>query len=634
MCWRKVGVLALLAMAMAFVHADYFVAEACSWGFGILFVLLFFVGKAQNRKIADKWLEEAEPVLRTQFSYTGSSVENGMGLLEESRSNFKYFCTGRRFLTRFVADLETIDVGLHGEDVDPFILGICKKLGFTALSKIFPELIETAKQVPVKEVPESMWVSTDCTEIPKAALTHSIQAVIIFYLKGVDFFNVSSHNFLEYIVITDMNKQLIIGMPRTQKHVLRVRFKLQVGSKKLDVPKALQLVFALVDGAGATIKLSPNAKHSAIKRRLKIKQAAEALASAQEDTGSLNDRLIADFLLGQGYLESAKIIEETKDVGHLVDHELHSECQAVLKDLQAHHTDKAIAWCSQNGSRLRRLQSSLEFHLRLQDFIEFVRAHKPLEAVQHARTYLTPLAMQPEKQSLRDAAIGEVQIAMATLAFESPEKCGIEAYEKVFAMDRWLTLEKMFRKAFNDVYGMHDPPSLCIALHAGLSTLNTRACHLTRDTNLKARLAQSGARGKRQRREGEEAGDDNGDSEDESEEWFKSLTASEKDDSANSKKRKYSRAELPVPICPACSEVGSQLCTGLPFAYHPHSRLVCRVTQSVMDEHNPPLVLPNGRVYSKRGIELLTQRSSDGTIKCVDTQDVFSPTDVKPVYIL
>lgn len=255
--------------------------------------------------------------------------------------------------------------------------------------------------------------------------------------------------------------------------------------------------------------------------------------------------------------------------------------------------------------------------------------------------------MQPEKLALRDAAIGEVQIAMATLAFESPEKCGIETYEKVFAADRWLVLEKMFRKTFNDVYGMHDPPSLCIALHAGLSTLHTRACHLTRDANLKARLAQSGARSKRQRREGEEGNDDgnddgNGDSGNESDEvWFKPSTALEakRDDSASpsqvgSKKRKHARTESPVPICPACSEVGSQLCTGLPFAYHPHSRLVCRVTQSVMDEHNPPLVLPNGRVYSKRGIELLTQRSSDGMIKCVDTHDVFSPSDVKPVYIL
>ncbi|GMF12780.1 unnamed protein product [Phytophthora lilii] len=358
---------------------------------------------------------------------------------------------------------------------------------------------------------------------------------------------------------------------------------------------------------------------------------------------SINDRLIADYLLQQGYLESAKIVEDTKGIGHLVDHDLHVECQAVLKNLQAHQTAKAIAWCSQNGSRLRRLQSQLEFHLRLQDFIEFVRSRKPLEAVQYARTHLTPLAMQPENQALCDAAIGEVQIVMATLAFESPEKCGIETYEKVFAMERWLTLEKMFRTTFYEVYGMHDPPSLCIALHAGLSTLNTRACHLTRDAYLKAKLARSRALTKRPRQGGDEdvAGDD-GDSGSESEEvWVKPSSKTESSSSTKptskspeSKKRKHFHHDPPVPICPACSEVGSQLCTGLPFAYHPHSRLVCRVTESVMDEHNPPLVLPNGRVYSKRGIELLTQRSSDGMIKCVDTQDVFSPTDVKPVYIL
>jgi macrophage erythroblast attacher len=331
-----------------------------------------------------------------------------------------------------------------------------------------------------------------------------------------------------------------------------------------------------------------------------------------------------------------------------VDHDLHAECRAVLQDLQVHHTDKAITWCSQNGSRLRRLQSPLEFHVRLQDFVELVRSRKPLEAVEYARSHLTRLAMQPEKQALRDAAISKVQVAMATLAFESPEKCGIEAYKKVFSMDRWLVLEKMFREAFNDVYGMHGPPSLCIALHAGLSTLNTRACHLTRDANLKAMLAHRGARDKRQRRESDERNGNDGSDSESDEVWFKQSSVYEANansdgaesstqaasNSPGSKKRKYAPAESPVPVCPACSEVGSELCAGLPFAYHPHSRLVCRVTRSVMDEHNPPMVLPNGRVYSKRGIQLLSQRSSDGMIKCIETHDVFPLSDAKPVYIL
>ncbi|CAI5741218.1 unnamed protein product [Peronospora destructor] len=421
--------------------------------------------------------------------------------------------------------------------------------------------------------------------------------------------------------------------------------------KKLgELAKTLQ---SLKQSAKSNVLEQQNDLESCAKRTryLKMQQDKKiesdpSMFRRQTNEGSINDRLIADYLLGQGYLMSAKIMEDSRDIGYLLDYNLHAECQAVLKDLRGFHTEKAIAWCLQNGTRLRRLQSLLEFYLRLQDFVEYIRLRKPLEAVQYARTYLTPLAIQPDNQDLRDAAIGEIQIVMATLAFESPEKCTIEAYERVFAVDRWLMLEKMFRKTFNDVYRMHDPPSLCIALHAGLSTLNTRTCHLIRDSNLKARLSQSGSQSNEQRQKREEGdnGDGNEDSGNESGEIrLKPSTALQpkSDDSAScsqeasgSKKRKHARNETPVSICPACTEVGSQLCTGLPFAYHSHSWLVCRVMQSVMDEHNPPLVLPNGRVYSKQGIELLTQRSSDGMIKCVDTHDIFSPSDVKPVYIL
>ncbi|KAF1795385.1 CTLH/CRA C-terminal to LisH motif domain [Phytophthora cactorum] len=183
-------------------------------------------------------------------------------------------------------------------------------------------------------------------------------------------------------------------------------------------------------------------------------------------TGSINDRLIADFLLGQGYLESAKSSKTLKMsatwwITSFMRNAKRAEGSA------SSHTDKAITWCSQNGSRLRRLQSQLEFHLRLQDFIEF--------------------------------------IAMATLAFESPEKCGIEAYEKIFALDRWMILEKMFRKTFNDVYGMHDPPSLCIALarrtvYAELAGVSSRTrCQFEGETctQWSTRQATTSRRGRR-----------------------------------------------------------------------------------------------------------------------------------------
>ncbi|CAH0491469.1 unnamed protein product [Peronospora farinosa] len=384
--------------------------------------------------------------------------------------------------------------------------------------------------------------------------------------------------------------------------------------KKLtELAKTLQ---SLKQSATSNVLEQQNDLENCAKRTryLKIQQDTKiggdsSMFICQTDEGSINDRLIADYLLGQGYLKSAKIMEDNKNIGYLLDYDLHAECQAVLTDLRDFHTEKAIAWCSQNGTRLRRLQSLLEFHLRLQDFVEYIRSRKPLEAVQYARTYLAPLAIQPDNQDLRDAAIGEIQIAMATLAFESPEKCSIEAYERVFAVDRWLMLEKMFRKTFNDT--------------------------------VPEWISKQKATPKKE--EGDN-GDGNEDSGNENgKDQLKPSTALQpkSNDSAScsqeasgSKKRKHARTETPVPICPACTEVGSQLCTGLPFAYHPHSRLVCRVMGCVMDEHNPPFVLPNGRVYSKQGIELLTQRSSDGMIKCVDTHDIFSPSDVKPIYIL
>lgn len=42
--------------------------------------------------------------------------------------------------------------------------------------------------------------------------------------------------------------------------MLTVRFKLHHGSKKLDAALAIQLVVALIDGVGSTIKLSANVR--------------------------------------------------------------------------------------------------------------------------------------------------------------------------------------------------------------------------------------------------------------------------------------------------------------------------------------------------------------------------------------
>ena len=57
--------------------------------------------------------------------------------------------------------------------------------------------------------------------------------------------------------------------------------------------------------------------------------------------------------------------------------------------------------------------------------------------------------------------------------------------------------------------------------------------------------------------------------------------------------------------CPVCEGEGDQslglgkLAEEVPFSHHSNSTIVCRITGKIMDEDNPPMAFPNGRVYSR-----------------------------------
>ncbi|TMW63641.1 hypothetical protein Poli38472_002582 [Pythium oligandrum] len=275
---------------------DNYYLEMGSWAIAILYVINYFIGRSSNRNVADKWLEEAEPELVKEFAYTGASAKSPVGLLEESKNNFKYYCTGRRFCSRLVVDIQTaarhdlfsrffpgsdiltLDVGLNAADVDPFVLAISKKIQFNALTKEFPELISMAKRLPSNALPDSFCVACDNMETHNVALTKQLQN----YLKELE-------PFLESIVITDVNTLPIIGLPQAEKHVLRVRFKMTNGSKKLDGAAAISLLAYLIDAIGSTIKVSRDVKFSAQKRRAKL---AQEQAAAVEDKEEKMRRLL------------------------------------------------------------------------------------------------------------------------------------------------------------------------------------------------------------------------------------------------------------------------------------------------------------------------------------------------------
>jgi macrophage erythroblast attacher len=75
-----------------------------------------------------------------------------------------------------------------------------------------------------------------------------------------------------------------------------------------------------------------------------------------------------------------------------------------------------------------------------------------------------------------------------------------------------------------------------------------------------------------------------------------------------------------------------KLAEGLPSAKHVHSKLVCAISREVMNEHNPPMVLPNGYVYSDRALAAMAVESG-GTVTCPCTKKVYHISNVRRAFV-
>lgn len=85
-------------------------------------------------------------------------------------------------------------------------------------------------------------------------------------------------------------------------------------------------------------------------------------------------RLLVDYLLRSGYLESARSLAKGADIEDLVDVEAFVAAHRIEKSLREDHdTGLALNWCLQNQQALRKMGGRLEFELRLQQYVELVR---------------------------------------------------------------------------------------------------------------------------------------------------------------------------------------------------------------------------------------------------------------------
>lgn len=230
-----------------------------------------------------------------------------------------------------------------------------------------------------------------------------------------------------------------------------------------------------------------------------------------------------------------------------MDIDLFSDVHRIEAALRGHSCTEALAWCSENKATLRKAKNTLEFELRLQEFIELARERKSIEAIAYAKKHLSSWQETHSKQ---------IRQATCLLAFSESSAKG--PYKRLYDHGRWNNLITSFRSSVYNLNTLPTEPLLNLALYGGLAALKLPICY-------------------------------------------------------------NPSAHTSNPDCPVCDTQGlGLLAREVPWSHHFNSTIVCVISGKIMDEDNPPMVLPNGFVYSREAMEDMA-RENGGIVTCPRT---------------
>lgn len=88
-----------------------------------------------------------------------------------------------------------------------------------------------------------------------------------------------------------------------------------------------------------------------------------------------------------------------------------------------------------------------------------------------------------------------------------------------------------------------------------------------------------------------------------------------------------------VQDCPVCSPLMNQLANNLPCAHASQSRLVCSASGQPLNEHNQPMMLPNGYVYGSIALQQMAEQNK-GKVTCPRTKRVFDYSQCQKVFVM
>ena len=178
------------------------------------------------------------------------------------------------------------------------------------------------------------------------------------------------------------------------------------------------------------------------------------------------DRMLVEYFLRSGYYQSAIHLAKIGNLEALTNIDLFLVAKEVEEALAQRDVAKCLHWCHDNKSKLRKMKSTLEFNVRLQEFIEYIKKDRKIDAVRHAKKYLA--TDDPDMLPI-------VQKGMAILAF--PLDTQIEPYRDMLQEYRWNALIEQFRHENFRLYQLSSQSVFTVALQVGLSALKTPHCN-------------------------------------------------------------------------------------------------------------------------------------------------------------
>uniref|UniRef100_A0A8D1BLY5 E3 ubiquitin-protein transferase MAEA n=1 Tax=Sus scrofa TaxID=9823 RepID=A0A8D1BLY5_PIG len=275
------------------------------------------------------------------------------------------------------------------------------------------------------------------------------------------------------------------------------------------------------------------------------------------------DRMMVEHLLRCGYYNTAVKLARQSGIEDLVNIEMFLTAKEVEESLERRETATCLAWCHDNKSRLRKMKGRQSEHdaktgrksrvasgspKESEDLgMETIKGKPELSCLEFSlriQEFIELIRQNKRLDAVRHARkhfsqaegsqLDEVRQAMGMLAF--PPDTHISPYKDLLDPARWRMLIQQFRYDNYRLHQLGNNSVFTLTLQAGLSAIKTPQCY-------------------------------------------------KEDGSSRS------------PDCPVCSRSLNKLAQPLPMAHCANSRLVCKISGDVMNENNPPMMLPNGYVY-------------------------------------